>query len=186
MGPSSPNDRQISSSRGTSESCRPARCNNSLASGNVCSSFFFFFFSPTWTSLKWALLGRLPDWNISPQESHRRPQLPRLRPQLGTSARRSVISWSNPRRAVPIHSLRIHLWNFLFKKKKIYFVEVFSIRMSCWAPNHKWRYAQTGSALIPLSGTMLRLVGGWKLHILLWGHHGIVFFFFPLFHFLSG
>lgn len=43
-------------------------------------------------SLKWALLGRLPDWNICPQESHCPPQLLRLRPQLGTSARRSIIS----------------------------------------------------------------------------------------------
>lgn len=33
--------------------------------------------------------------------------------------------------------------------------------MTCWATNHKWRFAQTGSALIELTGTMLRLVGAW-------------------------
>lgn len=56
----------------------------------------------------------LPDWNISPQESHCWPQLFRLRPQLGTSARRSVISCSGPRRPVPIHTERIHFVNLAF------------------------------------------------------------------------
>ena len=40
------------------------------------------------------------------------------------------------------------------------FVEELS-SMTCWATNHKWRFAQTGSALIELTGTMLRLVGAW-------------------------
>ena len=50
----------------------------------------------------------------------------------------------------------------------IQFVEELS-SMTCWATNHKWRFAQTGSALIELTGTTLRLVGV-VIH-LPWAHH---------------
>lgn len=91
VGPSSPNDGQIS---GSSQAVQPLRRAASLAPGNVCSSFFphVRVCVCVCVSLKWPLLGRLLDWNISPQESHRLPQLLRLRPQLGALARRSIIS----------------------------------------------------------------------------------------------
>lgn len=50
----------------------------------------------------------------------------------------------------------------------IQFVEELS-SMTCWATNHKWRFAQTGSALIELTGTTLRLVGV-VIH-LPWAHY---------------
>lgn len=46
------------------------------------------------------------------------------------------------------------------------FVEELS-SMTCWATNHKWRFAHTGSALIQPTGTMLHVVGGgW-----VWGNY---------------
>lgn len=51
------------------------------------------------------------------------------------------------------------------------FVEELS-SMTCGATNHNWRYAQTGSVLIQLTGTMLRVVGVWETIIdLPRGHH---------------
>lgn len=103
--------------------------------------------------------GRLLDWNISPQECEDKPQSLALCPQ-GTgipSAHRPVtISLDDGSRGLcfPWGNKAIFTAvNGFFLR----FVEEIS-SMTCWASNHNWRYAQTGSALIHLTGTKLLLV----------------------------